>query len=408
MIQVNYRGDILAPSGYGRSIRAQMRALIEQGVEISGDHHQHDKTQLKDELCNHHAFWKQHMPKILADSGTRPIKIWHETPEFFNPDPTQYNIGFTLWETSRIPSYDVNGTAQNNWVKQMNRMDEMWSSSEFCLQAFRDSGVTVPTFMFPHPIDLDEYKPGRSVEGSFVIGNTPLTGKMVFLSVFQFTKRKNPMDLLLAWTAEFAHQDDVALVIKTYGSDFGGDGQIPMYVTNLRKSCRIENLSKNVHLILELVPESDMPSLYKMSDVFVLPSYGEGFGMPCQEAMACGKPVIYTDASSMPEFCVGYPIACDPEPVSGMINIPWYSADQDWWKVRVNDLRRQMRAAYNDWKSGTIEALGALARKRVEGLHSFDTVGIGMRTRLEAILKDIREGRCRSDLSAMWGTAVNL
>jgi len=148
-----------------------------------------------------------------------------------------------------------------------------------------------------------------------------------------------------------------------------------------------------------------MPELYRMCDVFVLPSYGEGFGMPYQEAMACGKPAIYTDATSMPEFCVGYPIECDPEPVSGMLNIPWYNSSQDWFKTRVASLRRQLRNAYNDWKSGQTPALGKMARQRVEELHSFAVVGQAMRERLETILKGVWSGSCRSELAAMWGSS---
>jgi glycosyltransferase involved in cell wall biosynthesis len=37
-----------------------------------------------------------------------------------------------------------------------------------------------------------------------------------------------------------------------------------------------------------------MPSLYTMADCFVLPTRGEGWGLPLFEALACGVPVITT------------------------------------------------------------------------------------------------------------------
>jgi hypothetical protein len=86
-----------------------------------------------------------------------------------------------------------------------------------------------------------------------------------------------------------------------------------------------------------------------------------------------------------------------------MLNIPWYNASQDWYKVRVNSLRKAMRRAYDDWKSGKTESLGKVARQRIEELHSFGAVGQGMHQRLQAVLQTVWSGSCRSELAAMWG-----
>ena len=52
---------------------------------------------------------------------------------------------------------------------------------------------------------------------------------------------------------------------------------------------------------LGAVPEADLPALYSAATAFVFPSLYEGFGLPVLEAMACGTPVICSDASSLPE-----------------------------------------------------------------------------------------------------------
>ena len=49
------------------------------------------------------------------------------------------------------------------------------------------------------------------------------------------------------------------------------------------------------------IPQTDLPIVYNLADVFVYPSIYEGFGLPPLEAMACGTPVITTAISSMPE-----------------------------------------------------------------------------------------------------------
>jgi glycosyltransferase involved in cell wall biosynthesis len=52
---------------------------------------------------------------------------------------------------------------------------------------------------------------------------------------------------------------------------------------------------------LEDVPDEDLPLLYNLADICVMPSLHEGFGFPPLEAMACGKPVVCTNAASLPE-----------------------------------------------------------------------------------------------------------
>ena len=47
-------------------------------------------------------------------------------------------------------------------------------------------------------------------------------------------------------------------------------------------------------MIEEFVGEDEMPALYAAADAFVLPSRGEGWGLPYMEAMAAGLPVIGT------------------------------------------------------------------------------------------------------------------
>ena len=63
---------------------------------------------------------------------------------------------------------------------------------------------------------------------------------------------------------------------------------------------------------LGYVDYEDLPGLYSLADVLVLPSYYEGFGFPILEAMACGTPVVTSNVSSMPEVAGDAAILVDP------------------------------------------------------------------------------------------------
>jgi glycosyltransferase involved in cell wall biosynthesis len=61
------------------------------------------------------------------------------------------------------------------------------------------------------------------------------------------------------------------------------------------------------------IEEEDKPLLYAAATVFVYPSRYEGFGLPVLEAMACGTPVITTDAASIPELAGAAAFQINPD-----------------------------------------------------------------------------------------------
>ena len=104
--------------------------------------------------------------------------------------------------------------------------------------------------------------------------------------------RKNIDVLVEAYSQSPALQAGHDLVIA---GNFGWD-----YKSTLRQ---IETSPARLKIHLPgYVDSADMPALYSLADVFVYPSRYEGFGLPVLEAMACGTPVVTSNASSMPEI----------------------------------------------------------------------------------------------------------
>jgi glycosyltransferase involved in cell wall biosynthesis len=61
------------------------------------------------------------------------------------------------------------------------------------------------------------------------------------------------------------------------------------------------------------VDEADKPALYSAATVFAFPSRYEGFGLPILEAMACGTPVVTSNAASLPELAGAAAFQIDPD-----------------------------------------------------------------------------------------------
>jgi glycosyltransferase involved in cell wall biosynthesis len=127
--------------------------------------------------------------------------------------------------------------------------------------------------------------------------------KYTFLFVGCDQYRKGFDILLQAWANTFKKEDNVELIVKdtpqVYGKTSLQEQLIKLQYTN--------NLAK-ITYIDDPYSEKDMADLYRSVDVLVHPYRGEGFGMPVQEAIACGTIPLVTGGGCTDEFVTDYKI----------------------------------------------------------------------------------------------------
>lgn len=219
------------------------------------------------------------------------------------------HVGYTMFETDRIPS---------TWVATCNQMNEVWVPSAFNQKTFASSGVDPEKLhVVPLGVDTSRFNP----EYTNRLNLAP-QDKFVFLSMFEWSQRKGWDVLLKAYLKAFNKSDPVALILHAT-SPIGKSisEEIQRFIKETGKTladCPTITISESP------VSVSLLPALYKSADVFVLPTRGEGWGLPIMEAMAMELPVIATGWSAHMDFLDGsngylidYDLAKIPEEILG-------------------------------------------------------------------------------------------
>ena len=119
-----------------------------------------------------------------------------------------------------------------------------------------------------------------------------------------------------AWSEAFAtvaqSDDDVTLVI---GGKLPDRDKSPFY--DPRPLVEELGIGDDV-LFVGWVDKAHEPAIYRGAACAVFPSRYEGFGLPVLEALACGTPLITSNASSLPELLGDAGFALDPDDTDGL------------------------------------------------------------------------------------------
>lgn len=255
------------------------------------------KSELKKfDLVHIHAVWnyptavatyycmKYDIPYIIAPRGT----LYPETIRkyYWKKLPYYYLLAKRFMESAAAIHYTTH--------------DEL----EKCHKSL---GFKNKAMVIPNGIDVSEYNnlPGRDVlEERYPV----LKGKKVILFLGRLNWKKGLDILIKAYSKLTESRDDLHLLIV--GNDNGGYKKRVMSWIN---GCGIDHKVT----FTGMLKGSDKLAVLAGSDIFVLPSYSENFGMAVVEAMASGLPVVISNKvgiyREVEKHKAGVVVECEPE-----------------------------------------------------------------------------------------------
>jgi glycosyltransferase involved in cell wall biosynthesis len=150
--------------------------------------------------------------------------------------------------------------------------------------------------VIPNPVDWDRFGADATEDAQAVTGGRPFV-----LSVASQYPHKNLETLIRAFDLARHDLRDHRLVLA---GQLGHRLRGVVQGRDLQDLIRERGLSNEV-VLTGHVSEALLGSLYRRTDLFVLPSLFEGFGMPAVEALGLGVPTLTTRRTSLPEVTLG-------------------------------------------------------------------------------------------------------
>jgi glycosyltransferase involved in cell wall biosynthesis len=125
-----------------------------------------------------------------------------------------------------------------------------------------------------------------------------------------------------------------------------------------RRLAREHGVDERLVRFTGYVEEADKPAVYRGAVAFLFPSQYEGFGLPPLEALACGTPVIGSDASAIPEIVGDAGVLLPPSDTKGMTEALIRLATDEGYHAELSR-RAQAQAARFSWRRTAQETLAA-------------------------------------------------
>lgn len=189
--------------------------------------------------------------------------------------------------------------------KTLRRASRILTISEFSRQRISRAFGIDPADIAVTPLAAqDHFAPKDREEAAGRVRARFGVDRPFVLNVGDLQPRKNQVGLVRAFADLLAAEPKLPHALVLAGKETWDSGRV-------REEIRRCGLTERVALT-DFVTEEELVSLYNAADLFVFPSFYEGFGLPVIEAMACGRPVICSSAGALPEVADRAAILVDP------------------------------------------------------------------------------------------------
>jgi glycosyltransferase involved in cell wall biosynthesis len=213
--------------------------------------------------------------EVVYNDPTAPVEIAFSMPPNWQwSSEDAYHIGYTPWESTRIPE---------SWRSFIASADEFWTTSPWCAWMFNREGIRVDN-IFQHGVDpfvwlrkRRQWKDGKPLR---------------FLHLGEPAPRKGGQMVFDTFVDTFGDRKDVSLTIKANGHNTIRGSEVINIDENGNVYLDTEAGRPNVKVLTSDMPEHELADLVRRHDVLLYPSWGEGFGLIPLQAMVTGMPVV--------------------------------------------------------------------------------------------------------------------
>jgi glycosyltransferase involved in cell wall biosynthesis len=178
------------------------------------------------------------------------------------------------------------------------------------------------------------------------------------LTVGDLQPRKNQIGLIRAFAELVRTYPQLKHYLVLAGKD-------TWFSPKVREAARQSGLAERIHFA-GFVSDQELLQLYNACELFVFPSFYEGFGLPVLEAMACGRAVACSGTSAIPEVADGAGILFDPSSSREMVRAMADLLLNPELRARMERLGLQ-RASRFSWRATaerTLEVYREVAERR--------------------------------------------